>query len=859
MTPLEHAHMLSTFSAEEVTNICKLGSSARKGRLTGQKLINMIHALPILGAVISVHPINQSMIKLQVALTCQFEWNFKYHGGSQSFWLLIEDSENERIYHHDNILINKRSSETTIHAEISLPVLPPIPAEYYLRIISDSWVGCESLIQIPLENIKFPSYRPTFTSIIDQSLVPTDAVGEPFSQIYSELTSFNRLQTQLFDSLFKRDDNILIAAPNGSGKGICMQLAILRLKKSRPKATCVYIAPLNALVNKTFKKWKHLFRCLPWKVVKLNRNNNINLEKFDIVLSTAADWDAYIRETGSTVKVGLVVLDAIHLIGEERGALMESVVTRIRCNSLNPQTRILALSQTLAGPLDFAEWIGADKVYNFPLSSRPVRIDPHIQAFPGRHFIPRMSMMNKAIYSSLKSYARESGKQVTIFVNSRAQSRSTALELISHAASDGTMEQDPVSFLNCREHHLENILQTISDKVLKHSLSFGIGLIHNSLSFSDKETVQKMHSRAEIKVLVATIDSMWSTNYSSVVIIKGTERYDSVTRRYVDYPFSDVMEMFYRAGRPGSDSTGVAIMMVGEDKKPFYKRRLEENGLPVESYILGNLCNVFNTETSTGGFLYKTDAFQWMKMSFAWRRILQNPDFYEVGRNTAESFIDSLVVDTLDQLQANKCITIDDDGLISPCILGQVASKFSLDYSTPNVLKNTMEKIHEQLRSRWTIENSGNFDESDLSNNMQNAVIGSILFALTGTQSFAEVPIRFSDDEYILSLAHLMPWGFHEPDMDKPSRQSKRNVESLSYIHSHSKSYLLIQAHIFQGQLPTRELTNDMAFCVRISKQLINAMIYLYDGHTTGPEVTFIQRQLKATKDTIDQRQISYR
>ena len=849
MTPLEHAHILSEMTTDEVSNVCKLGGSSKKGRLTGQKIIKMIHALPILNAVISVHPINQSMIKLNVALTCDFEWNTKYHGGTQSFWLLVEDSENERIYHHDNILINKRSSGSIMHIEITIPVLPPVPSEYFLRILSDSWVGCEKLIKIPLENITFPTYSPIFTSVVDQELLPISSIGEDFSGIYSELSSFNQLQSNIFDSLYGSDSNLLIAAPKGSGKSICKDLVLLRLKKTQAKCRCVYIAPLDSLVEKTYMRWKLLCRSLHWKITKLRGSiDKESIEKSDIIVSTASNWDVYIRKRGSSLKVNLLIIDAIHLIGEERGTLMETIVTRIRYSSNKESVRVVALSETLAGPLDFADWIGADKLYNFPLSSRPVRIDPHIQAFPGRHFIPRMSIMNKAIYSSIKSYARDPGKQVTIFVSSRAQSRSTSLELISHAASDEAMDQDPVSFLNCRGHHLENILQTISDKVLKHSLSFGIGLLHNSLSSTDRETVQKMHSRAEIKILIATYECAWVANYSSVVIIKGTEKYDSTTRRYVDCPLSDVMEMFYLAGRPGSDSTGVAIMMVGEDKKPFYKRRLEEYGLPVESCIFKNLCNVFNVEIAIGEVLNKDDSLNWMMNTFASRRVIQNPTYYSTNPDMAQNFIAKLIDDTLDQLVKHRCIVVNDRDIITSTIFGQTASKFLLDYTIPETIKIALEKMYLKMNDNGMRKNSSENDEMKVTNEIQNILIGHVLFLLSSTSSFTIVPLRFNDEEHIKYLASAMPWGLHDP-ADKSFDQ---NETSLAMMTSSLKSYLLIQVHIFHKEYPTKDLSSDAASCVRIFKRLLDAMIYVFNKEKTGPSTLFINSILNATKDAID-------
>jgi len=52
----------------------------------------------------------------------------------------------------------------------------------------------------------------------------------------------------------------------------------------------------------------------------------------------------------------------------------------------------------------------------------------------------------------------------------------------------------------------------------------------------------------------------------------------------VDFPITDVLQMMGRAGRPQYDKHGVAVIMVHEPKKSFYKKFLYEP-FPVESSL----------------------------------------------------------------------------------------------------------------------------------------------------------------------------------------------------------------------------------------------------------------------------------
>ena len=86
-----------------------------------------------------------------------------------------------------------------------------------------------------------------------------------------------------------------------------------------------------------------------------------------------------------------------------------------------------------------------------------------------------------------------------------------------------------------------------------------------------------------LQVLIATSTLAWGVNFPAhLVVVKGTEYYDGKTKRYVDFPITDVLQMMGRAGRPQYDDHGVALIFVQDIKKHFYKKFLYEP-FPVES------------------------------------------------------------------------------------------------------------------------------------------------------------------------------------------------------------------------------------------------------------------------------------
>jgi activating signal cointegrator complex subunit 3 len=321
------------------------------------------------------------------------------------------------------------------------------------------------------------------------------------------------------------------------------------MKRLHRDGICVYIAPLKSLARERLKEWGKRFGDAPmhWKVLELSGDTHHDrraLERADILVCTPEKWDLISRgwrgssfapssdDDGSrrafVKRVRLLVIDEIHLLGEERGAVLEAIVSRTRfiSRSLQQQqqgehrnedtpemVRIVGLSTAVANPLDLADWIGIKTegshatarrgLYNFRPSIRPVPTYVHVQGFPGKHYCPRMATMNKPCYAAIKQYA--SDRPSLIFVASRRQTRLTAFDLISLAASD----ENPKAFLGCDDSYIEAIATSIQDEALRHTISFGIGLHHAGLSSSDRDIVERLYLSGEIRVLVATATLAW--------------------------------------------------------------------------------------------------------------------------------------------------------------------------------------------------------------------------------------------------------------------------------------------------------------------------------------------------------------
>jgi activating signal cointegrator complex subunit 3 len=131
---------------------------------------------------------------------------------------------------------------------------------------------------------------------------------------------------------------VLIGAPTGSGKTIMSELAMLRVFKQTPKSKIIYVAPLKALAKERIIDWKKRLENGPLGKVVLELTGDVTpdlkaLTKADVLITTPEKWDGISRNwqhRSYVQEVALVIIDEIHLLGQERGPVIEVIVSRMR-------------------------------------------------------------------------------------------------------------------------------------------------------------------------------------------------------------------------------------------------------------------------------------------------------------------------------------------------------------------------------------------------------------------------------------------------------------------------------------------------------------------------------------------------
>ncbi|KAG9581437.1 Sec63-domain-containing protein, partial [Aureobasidium melanogenum] len=174
--------------------------------------------------------------------------------------------------------------------------------------------------------------------------LPTTELPEWARIGFGSSKELNRIQTRCFPTAFKDDGNMLICAPTGSGKTNVAMLAMLReIGKHRNPETgeidldafkIIFIAPLKALVQEQVGNFGARLAPYGIKVSELTGDRQLTKQQIaetQVIVTTPEKWDVITRkatDTSYTNLVRLICIDEIHLLHDDRGPVIESIVSR---------------------------------------------------------------------------------------------------------------------------------------------------------------------------------------------------------------------------------------------------------------------------------------------------------------------------------------------------------------------------------------------------------------------------------------------------------------------------------------------------------------------------------------------------
>jgi pre-mRNA-splicing helicase BRR2 len=448
--------------------------------------------------------------------------------------------------------------------------------------------------------------------------------------------------------------------------------------------------------------------------------------------------------------------------------------------------RVIGLSTSLANAKDVGDWIGApsQSVFNFAPDVRPVPLDLHMLTYDTNHASSRLLAMAKPAFSGITK--QSTGKPVLIFVPSRKQAQLTAIDMVAFAAASG----EPGRFIGPAGQGgaLNSLAESLHDKTVSQTVAQGVGFLYAGMSSSDRAKVEGLFAEGVILVLVVPHSICWSVRASAhMVVVMDTVYYEGREHRYVDYPITDILRMIGRASRQSLDSSAKCLVLCHSPKREYLRKLLHEP-LPIESHLDHFLHDHLNAEIVTKTIENKPDAVDYLTWTFYYRRLTQNPNYYNLQGATHRHLSDhlsELVESTIADLEESKCLAVEDDVDVSPLNLGMIASYYYIEYTTIELFASS---ITAKTKVKGVIE------------------------ILAAASEFARLTIRNGEEQALQRISKHVPNALPaEVKWEDPA----------------TKALVLLQAHFSRFTL-SNDLSADLAIilgeCIKLLQALVDVI-----------------------------------
>jgi len=438
------------------------------------------------------------------------------------------------------------------------------------------------------EEVTLPESK-RHSKIPNERTVEIDEFDEFARNAFKGYKSLNRLQSLVFDVAFGTNENMLVCAPTGAGKTDVAMMAVLNeLKRHvhngvlmKGDFKIVYVAPMKALAAEVVEKFSSRLKYLGVVVNELTGDMQMTkaeIEKTQVIVTTPEKWDVVTRKSSGDVglaqQVKLLIIDEVHLLHDDRGPVIESLVARTLrlVESTQSMIRIVGLSATLPNFLDVAQFLRVNPMvglFFFDNGFRPVPLSQQFIGIKPTNALKQQQVMNEVCYEKAVERIKQ-GYQVMIFVHSRKETLKTA-EIMRDLAQErhelGSFQQreDP------RYGQAKKDVDKARGREIKDIFPYGFSIHHAGMLRSDRNLVERLFSQGLVKVLVCTATLAWGVNLPAhTVIIKGTQIYNAEKGSFVDLGILDVMQIFGRAGRPQFDSSGEGIILTSHARVPSF-------------------------------------------------------------------------------------------------------------------------------------------------------------------------------------------------------------------------------------------------------------------------------------------------
>ncbi|KAI5189452.1 activating signal cointegrator complex subunit 3 [Nematocida minor] len=468
-------------------------------------------------------------------------------------------------------------------------------------------------------------YTPVSHEKIKTEILQNDKKYFPYQQ-------FNTIQSLVFDSIYNTRENVLVAAPTGTGK---TELAILAILKEffayKEKSFIVYLAPTKSLIKQTestLKKRLNDILKIEQDTTDTHRNNHKLWEyKMNVLVTTPERYD--ILTLKKRIAPTLLIIDEIHILGETRGGVLESVI--IRSKGIK-NIRMLGISATIPNYRDVAAFINAKNEHSYYFSYSCKEIPMVYKILGVKKSEKSVDILNKHLQHA----------PTLIFINSRKECHRIAHLLRCSSGNPEKMGDQPQKNihssisqddkLNSILPHLSSIIPALTEdrnefiRDIKSEIEMlyqGIGVHHSGMSKNVRSAVETLFREGAIRAICCTSTLACGVNLpaDNVIIYKTkTNHLDSDS----NYSLSEISQMSGRAGRKGLSSKGSVTIITDMDKIEEYSRAITFQ-FPIESKLAHTLPTRILYEINAGKNTAEKLA-EWIKETYAYSRGIKHKE-----------------------------------------------------------------------------------------------------------------------------------------------------------------------------------------------------------------------------------------
>jgi helicase len=384
-------------------------------------------------------------------------------------------------------------------------------------------------------------------------------------------------------------ESLVAAIPTASGKTLVATLAMLSAVESRG-GMALYIVPLRALASEKREEFEQ-FEAHRLDVGVSTGNYESEggwLAGKDIVVATSEKVDSLVRNDAPWLDdLSCVVADEVHLVDDSgRGPTLEVTLATLR--RLNPELQTVALSATIGNAGELASWLDAELVDS---TWRPIELRKGVHYGEALHLEDGSQQQLPVRRSEDQSAAvvrdtLEEGGSTLVFVNSRRNAESAARRLATTTEASLTPEEE--TELAALAADIRDVSDTDTSDDLAAAVEQGAAFHHAGLSRDSRGFVEEAFRNRLVKAVCATPTLAAGVNTPARrVIVRDWRRYDGTVGGMQPLSVLEVHQMMGRAGRPGRDPYGEAVLLAGghDELDELFERYVWAEPEPVESKL----------------------------------------------------------------------------------------------------------------------------------------------------------------------------------------------------------------------------------------------------------------------------------